>query len=1184
VTTRRALLSFALLSVLLAFGNFGVAHELIGGDGGYAWALPWQMTRHIAGLFLGGHGLGMNGAPRFCAITLDAMIGLLATLTGSTVYADRIMAAIMFFLSYAGAYLVVKRLLADRTSSVSAEIGAIAAAAIYGANHFTAFAFASGVYDLPLTYILLPWVVLTFFSAAQGRTREAIAVGAATFVLGSAVGAHIAIVLFVALTIILVTLLDSVTRARAVRISIPLFLLCLMLSAWWLLPYTTAVGSGLSSIGDMNIYGWLHWMSERSSLAHAFKLDGYTGGEDLPSAHWYRSFFINALGYWPVFLAIIGLGRRRPLLGSALFGLGLVGLLLSTGVHEPFGVFYAWMIDHVPGFSIFRSPYDKWIVLPGLAFAILGGFGASVVAEKIELLHIDRRLATGLLFLPFVLYPLPQYTGKLLHPTGVAGYLSTIPADYNIAARIVGEGGGGAVSFNSGSTPYPVYTWHYFGEDPLEALTTGRFSAVGDLVADPSIMPAALLAAYLRNFGISWIIVHRDVVNPVPSPDADALVRAGEAEAVVALRNVSVYRLNGTPASLVRIVRTVAVPEPNSVDDFTGRRNLDTASLVLERKNAADLLLKAATPAFGVPRDVVFIPVWSGTGWAWPLLAEKFRCGQGAGVRFAPPIAWSVGAVAISPSPWSFCTGESLTWPARVDDQEINPGMVFFTAGSHRVALQIKQANALSEHPLTQARTRSLLNEGRLSAVAYTAAAATRRLHLVWRTSCPASLTLVASTFTISLSPRAQEVDLPGVLAPGDTVLMYALNGGGCDGWPLERIDMQTVTGESPAMRSVAAQYTTPRTLTLGADVFHFSRMPNMRGIARPRVSYGALLMANMHGFTGAIPFPGNVFPNRGGDISGWSAQDNFVESGKSFSVTPPFEGDSMSIQSTAGFDPSTRYRMTIEYSAMRDVFFSITADRSYASRTYRLRAGLNRREVLLIAPPPNAGTTFALAFDVHEGSLTVERVHIEPISPNGTWASRILMDDRPASLISIERVLPGLIRLRLRDCAPCTLRADVADTPNWGVFGARVLATGIGPGGVPGPMEAFSSGSSVLRIDAGTGDHVVELRYRPLGLALLGLAVTLIAIIIGLLWRHLTNCVGETTGDQQDEQAPFICKVRNLSLILVVCGALVSGVYSESIMESIVFDGLTLVVVVLAIVVFVRAVRHEARTFIEMR
>jgi hypothetical protein len=1096
MTTRQVLLAFALLGVALATANYGIVHDFIGGDSAYTWALPWETFHYIGGL-LTAPGLGVNRAMGFPTVTLYAIFGSIAAITGSTIFTARLLVGTMLFACYAGAYILTKQLLDQRTTPFARDVGAFAAAAIYGANHYTAFLFSSAVNDMAIPYLTLPWIASAFISAAEGQVRRALVICSVIFITCSSFGsnpAHFVTVLMVIGAVILSTGFAPATCGRTLRNAIPLLALCLGLSAWWIFPDTTAFASNATSVGNFNITGWLHWMSEKSSFARLFKLGGYTGDETLPYAWWYRSWLGNLLGYWPAFLAVIGLGRRRPIFSCAFFALGLIGIWMSKGTHEPLGASYAWMINHILGFSMFRSPYDKWIVLTCLAFATLGGFGASVVVEAAAV-RINRRAVCACIIAPLLLYPLPQYCGKLLNYADTpTRFLSTIPAEYVGAANLTRTAPGRTITF--GPPPPPEYTqfdWHYFGSDPLEPLVEQGSTPILQLIPDASALSPHALAQRLRDFGVGWIIVHLDLQNPISSPNILDLVRDKEVKEIAAFQSLAVYRLNGQPAPLARVIRHIALASSDSINDFSGNTDLDRASFALASSGIADVALRSPRGSFGSSIGATFVPAWVKTNIAWPLIEEPVHCNGKTGTMLSPPTIWTIAGRKLSPDAQLFCTTLPTVGGLQIDGNDVGTGLLSLTPGMHL-------ARQIVVDPRGTAAVRPLFIADGLATGVFSVSTPITQLNMQRQKACEGGTTVVTTpTANVETTLNISTIDFPKTLMPGTPVLITTMNPSGCAQWPFNSIDtllQQTITQKFIASRGTIAR---------------FSSLPAAFN-AKQTVLKNVSLTSN-------------------GAIRDWS---------------PVITNDETSrIQSHIKLDTSSRYRITIDYSADRDVAFTIDSDRT--SQYYHLMPDIHGRFSVNLSPPIDTNGHITLTFDMYSTRTTIHHVRLESIGPNGIWATIVQPHDTPAIIQKIERFSPSRLNLHVRDCTPCTLRVDVGDPTDWEVVGARVLAAGIGPGD-----------SSIWRLDAGAGQSTIRLMYKPMLLAQQGLLIAILAATAGFIWWLRSAHANIVEGDRENHAlGARASAVRVVTLLLLALGAIVSTFLPESAFESTIFDTL---------------------------
>lgn len=152
---------------------------------------------------------------------------------------------------------------------------------------------------------------------------------------------------------------------------------------------------------------WLRDISRSTSFLNLFRLlgvpDWYGGPDNIDRAnpsHPYASFYLNnkalvAISFIFPLLASGGFllakaGRQKRTL--CIFGIiALVEVIFTAGSQRPFGFFYEFLMDRVPGFFLFRSAFYKFGVFYFLGMSVLLAFTASFLIEKLTDL-VNRRL------------------------------------------------------------------------------------------------------------------------------------------------------------------------------------------------------------------------------------------------------------------------------------------------------------------------------------------------------------------------------------------------------------------------------------------------------------------------------------------------------------------------------------------------------------------------------------------------------------------------------------------------------------------------------------------------------------------------------------------------------------------------------------------------------------------------
>jgi hypothetical protein len=252
-----------------------------------------------------------------------------------------------------------------------------------------------------------------------------------------------------------------------------------------------------------------------------------------------------------------------------------MGIFLSKGTNEPFGVIYEFLYKYVPGFFLFRDP-TKWYVIIALSYSIL-------VPKTLEALKRINRKLVAVVFL-FVWVGLLRLTlvGK------VDGNLTppTITTDYLLLKKILTED-----SVQGRTLWFPtIEKYGYIDETHPGLSATSVFSetsASGILRAlnNPTVEDQ------LKTEGISYLIVPEDVERNIFLDDytyseslrnsyVSALDSLSYLHKNTSFKNVEVYKLN-KPTGFFMIG-----------NDFVSGHNLnnDTWKLFIPKHNVATTL------------------------------------------------------------------------------------------------------------------------------------------------------------------------------------------------------------------------------------------------------------------------------------------------------------------------------------------------------------------------------------------------------------------------------------------------------------------------------------------------------------------------------------------------------------------------------------------------------------------
>ena len=1144
------LIAFGFVSLLIPFLNYGVRGDLGGGDVGIAWALPAEQLRHVAGVYIPGPGLGYNGAAGLAAAF--PALALAAFLHGTglpTPIVERLIIALYFFVAMSGAFALFRILVPeDRVGLWPATLAAL----LYGVNRYTVLLYSTAQTYFPLVYSALPWLVYGVVDGCERRPGRGIAIIVAALIWAGGAGSNPAlfgVAVCAVATGAVLELAQGTPFRRVLAVSGCGAALGLACCAWWLFPLPSTIGSGLETVSASNVPVWVQWMSERSSFFNLFRLDGYTSQNTFAFGSWYGSPLGSVLGYVPLAFALAGFGTFRRRLSAAALVLFAVVAFLSKGVHPPFGWIYTLLLERVPGFSIFRSPYVKWIGLEALLLSLLFLLGTAGLAARLQGTHAWRRWAiAGGLLVALCLFSWPAFSGRMLAPRSKGeGYISTLPHDYERVAEIVRtsqRGTGRTVIFNDGLTPYPVYTWGYFGQDPLEVVLPSPATAFDSLLPMAPYMSAHALAAALQALGVEFVAVHKDVLNSIPSPQPSVLVASHEAFLVYRSSALDLYRLRRPSAPLVSALdwplitkARVAGSDERRIFEFTPR-HLDPNVGFLASEIPLQVIAAEpgapVTPAiaqrFGWVRDLTDerkrTPSQTALAFVRPnplwVQAAPSHCAANPGLNVSTPSRWRFGDAALPAvattlclvGPWSGALRVAAWWVSDPLDQFSLINGVPLALG----VLEVARPRGFAERKLQ----RGLPFAFRLSRAATTLdfLLPLKRykapFYAVVRT--PAG-DLAGSTVANSSGELLLRFDPP--LPAHRPFLLF-----------LKNQDLATYVALQGVQRlpfNIGARFGERKWLTVDQRIF--APTP-VRAGAQPDIDSRQI-----------APKPPKNVPRR--------LAVTWVPNDANLPATWHIDRDVLSLSSsgvptelhaTPRLDGTIRYRLSLWYRATGYAEVWIRANGMIGNDVTHLLADNRWRffQSDVLSQIASGGPTI-IRLRSSAGHLEVRQPELGVLGPSGIvlgWQQRTPLGGR---VQSVARPFPWLIDAIVEDCTPCMLRAGIAQPAEWQVKGARILATFTSQGVARGPWEGITTGAATWLLDAGPGTRHLRFIFAPVLTAIGGLVIAFLAAIVsafvGLFVRRRIAPLRSFESSPSRAQTPYRAALLLLSVTCLCLG-----------------------------------------------
>lgn len=169
------------------------------------------------------------------------------------------------------------------------------------------------------------------------------------------------------------------------------------------------VHGGLSGLVD-----WASEISANTSFTNLFRLQGISDWYDNPSHPYAKNYLTNYLliaasFIWLLlgFLALLRVkDREKKEFVLYCFIVFLLGIFFSAGTHPPFGYAYVYLLEHIPGFAIFRSPFFKFAPAIFLPLSLLIAFTLNSLTKNM------RRVFFVCFIVAVLLYHYPYFLGN----------------------------------------------------------------------------------------------------------------------------------------------------------------------------------------------------------------------------------------------------------------------------------------------------------------------------------------------------------------------------------------------------------------------------------------------------------------------------------------------------------------------------------------------------------------------------------------------------------------------------------------------------------------------------------------------------------------------------------------------------------------------------------------------------
>ncbi len=271
-----------------------------------------------------------------------------------------------------------------------------------------------------------------------------------------------------------------------------IFCVSFVLNAYWLLTYLYFVFHSYSDVvkevgGLGGVLTWINYISKESSLMNLFRLQGIPEWYQ-NQHHAYASFFLSnkfiiSLSFLIPLLAFFSLAivnKQKPRKYILFFSfLALFSMMFISGSHPPFGAIYVFLVNIIPGFIAFRTPFYKFASALWFSYALLLGFSLNYFLSKFsEKSTFFANIGYGFFCIGIILYSFPFLNGqffnyivgqrsmKVVVPAYVFDFAKWEKSHQNNESKVFLLP---QVNFEN---KVDTYTWGYWSLTPLTSLLT----------------------------------------------------------------------------------------------------------------------------------------------------------------------------------------------------------------------------------------------------------------------------------------------------------------------------------------------------------------------------------------------------------------------------------------------------------------------------------------------------------------------------------------------------------------------------------------------------------------------------------------------------------------------------------------------------------------------------------------
>lgn len=299
-----------------------------------------------------------------------------------------------------------------------------------------------------------------------------------------------------------------------------IFIPLLLVNLFWILPTAFFISFHISPSGSIDELGFTNWidsLSENTSILNVLRFQGawdwYPVDTEtntpyyIPyaSSYFYKIPFILFSLLLPLlaFLSLLKPSKEKNGLYIAFGVMLVVGVFLGVGTHQPTGTFFRFLSNHLPFFTLFRSP---WYIFTPIIIVGVSGLVSLLFAESNNF-KIPHKIVRFVPFLTFFLitsiiignlfYSYPLISGIIFRPGRSDSFYVQFP-DYVIQSKekLITAPEGRIVSYPDAEVEN--FNWGYRGIETILQLLVDR-----ETLFTPLNMSNSPIASILREFYLS---------------------------------------------------------------------------------------------------------------------------------------------------------------------------------------------------------------------------------------------------------------------------------------------------------------------------------------------------------------------------------------------------------------------------------------------------------------------------------------------------------------------------------------------------------------------------------------------------------------------------------------------------------------------------------------------------------